>query len=280
MARSRRQRWSRRPRLVLVLAILASISLITLDVRGRGSGGITDVKNWASDVFNPIRETVDHVTRPVADFVAGAFEASSVQHANSQLRDQIGGVEEQLDQEGDLQRKISVLEHLYDLKFANGIPEVVAGVVNLGDSDFSDSIVIGKGTSSGVDVGMPVVSGQGLMGVVVQASSDESTVQLLTDPSESVSVRYGPASDVAILGGQGQGRNLSVDYVPPRTSVRKGEVLVTSGIGGSFPAGIPVAKLGPTSAVSGAFQENLTARPLATLSDPQYVAVLQWEPQP
>ena len=182
MARARRQRWSRRPRLVLAVLVLASISLITLDVRGGGHRDINRVKTWASDVFDPVRDGVDDLTQPVAGFFAGAFEASSVQRSNAQLREQIGGLDEQLDQQQDLERRISVLESLYDLRFADGIPEVVADVVDLGTSDFSESIDIDKGTSSGVDVGMPVVSGQGLMGIVAEASSDEATVQLVTDP--------------------------------------------------------------------------------------------------
>jgi cell shape-determining protein MreC len=69
---------------------------------------------------------------------------------------------------------------------------------------------------------MPVVSGQGLMGIVAEASSNEATVQLVTDPNLSVSVRYGPSGNTAVVAGQGAGRPLSVDYVPPRTPVTQG----------------------------------------------------------
>jgi rod shape-determining protein MreC len=281
VARSRRQRWSRRPRLVLVVLVLASISLITLDVRGGGHGDINRVKTWASDAFDPLRSAVDDLTQPVAGFFAGAFEASSVKNTNALLREQIGSLEEQLDQQSDLQRRIQVLESLYDLRFPNEIPEVVADVIDLGTSDFAESIDIDKGTSSGVDVGMPVVSGQGLMGIVAEASSNEATVQLVTDPNLSVSVRYGQSGNTAVVGGQGAGRPLSVDYVPPRTPVTQGEVLTTSGLAhGLFPPGIPVARMGSSSSASGSAQEVVTATPIADLTNPQYVAVLEWEPQP
>jgi rod shape-determining protein MreC len=281
VARARRQRWSRRPRLVLAVLVLASISLITLDVRGGGHSDINRIKTWASDAFDPVRSAVDDLTRPVAGFFAGAFEASSVQNTNARLREQIGNLEEQLDQQGDLQRRIQVLESLYDLPFANGIPEVVADVIDLGTSDFAESIDIDKGTSSGIDVGMPVVSGQGLMGIVAEASSNEATVQLVTDPDLSVSVRYGPGGDTAVVAGQGAGRPLSVDYIAPRTPVTKGELLSTSGLAhGLFPPSIPVARIGASSSTSGSAQEVVTATPVASLTNPQYVAVLEWEPQP
>ena len=65
-------------------------------------------------------------------------------------------------------------------------------------------------------------------------------MQLVTDPSLSISVRYGPTGNTAVVGGQGASRPLSVDYVPPRTPVTKGELLVTSGLAhGLFPEGIP-----------------------------------------
>jgi rod shape-determining protein MreC len=281
VARARRQRWSRRPRLVLAVLVLASISLITLDVRGGGHSDINRIKTWASDAFDPVRSAVDDLTQPVAGFFAGAFESSSVQDTNARLREQIGSLEEQLDQQGDLERRIEILESLYDLPFAHGIPEVVADVIDLGSSDFAESIDIDKGTSSGIDVGMPVVSGQGLMGIVAEASSNEATVQLVTDPNLSVSVRYGPSGNTAVVGGQGAGRPLSVDYVPPRTPVTEGELLSTSGLAhGLFPPGIPVARMGSSSSTNGSAQEVVTATPLASLTNPQYVAVLEWEPQP
>ncbi len=133
MARNRRQRWSRRPRLVLAVLVLASISLITLDVRGGGHGDINRIKTWASDAFDPVRHEVDDLTRPVAGFFAGAFEASSVQRTNSQLREQIGGLEEQLDQQGDLERRIQVLESLYDLPFRDRNPRGGSGCRRPGD---------------------------------------------------------------------------------------------------------------------------------------------------
>ena len=281
MARARRQRWSRRPRLVLAVLVLVSISLITLDLRGGGNRDINRVKTWASDAFDPLREAVDDVTQPVAGFFAGAFEASSVQHSNAQLREQIGNLQEQLDQQADQERRIHALENLYDLHFANGIPEVVADVVDLGTSDFAESIDIDKGTSAGIDVGMPVVSGQGLMGIVVEASANQATVQLVTDPNLSISVRYGSAGNTAVVAGQGENRPLSVDYVPPRTPVAQGQLLFTSGLAhGLFPEGIPVARMSSSSSSSGSAQEVVTAAPIADLTNPQYVAVLEWEPTP
>lgn len=281
MARARRQRWSSRPRLVLALLVLVSISLITLDTRGEGHTEISRVKTWASDAFDPFRQGVDDLTEPVAGFLAGAFDASSVQRANAQLRQQIGNLQEQLDQQGDLERRISVLENLDNLKFANGIPKIVADVVDLGTSEFAETIDIDKGTSSGVDVGMPVVGGQGLIGMVIEAARDEATVQLVTDPSSSISVRYGPTGNTAVVGGQGAGHPLSVDYIQPRTPVTDGEILFTSGLAhGLYPEGLPVARLNSSSASTGTAQEAVTATPIAGLTDLQYVDVLEWEPQP
>jgi rod shape-determining protein MreC len=192
----------------------------------------------------------------------------------------MGGIEQQFDAQQDLQRRVSVLQNLYDLKFANGIPEVVGQVVDFGTSDFAETIDIGRGTSSGIDVGMPVVSGQGLMGDVISASSSQATIQLITDPSLSVSVRYGTKGSLAVVQGQGTSRNLAVHYIAPRTSITKGDVYTTSGLGGSFPEGIPVARTTSISTSVSSLEQNVEATPLASLTDPQYVAVLLWEPAP
>jgi cell shape-determining protein MreC len=96
-----------------------------------------------------------------------------------------------------------------------------------------------------------------------------------------VGVKYGTAGADAVVGGQGPGRPLSVDYVQPGAPVTKGEPLLTSGLSnGAFPEGIPVATVSSFSNATGTAQQNVTATPVVNMSDPEYVAVLQWEPEP
>jgi cell shape-determining protein MreC len=128
---------------------------------------------------------------------------------------------------------------------------------------------------------MPVVGGQGIIGIVSQAARDDATIELVTDPGSSISVRYGAEGNTAVVGGQGAGRPLRVDYIQPRTPVTRGEILFTSGLAhGLYPEGIPVARFNASSSSSGTSQESVTATPIAGLTDLQYVAVLEWEPQP
>ena len=97
-----------------------------------------------------------------------------------------------------------------------------------------------------------------------------------------MSVRYGPTGDTAVVGGQGGGRPLSVDYVPPEDPGDGGRAAPHER---ACPRTVPRGHPGRAHeriviGVSGSAQENVTATPIADLTNPQYVAVLEWEPQP
>ena len=144
-------------------------------------------------------------------------------------------------------------------------------------SNFEVTLRLDRGTSSGVAVGMPVVSGAGLIGRVVQAASHESTVLLLTDASSNVGVRDGNV--LGITTGQGKSHPMRIDYVPPGSPVHAGDVMVTSGLQGSqFPGGIPVGKVTAVSQPRDALQETLQMQPVADLTAIQFVDVLRWSP--
>jgi len=127
-----------------------------------------------------------------------------------------------------------------------------------------------------VAIGMPVVSGAGLVGRVVQVASGQATVLLVTDPSSSIGVRDGGV--VGVASGQGQGKNLRVDYVPPGQPVHKRDVMVTSGLqGGLYPPGVPVGTVNLAAQPPDSLQEELALRPVVDLTQVQFVDVLKWE---
>ncbi|HXZ61118.1 MAG TPA: rod shape-determining protein MreC, partial [Acidimicrobiales bacterium] len=147
-------------------------------------------------------------------------------------------------------------------------------------SDFADTVQLNVGHDRGVDVGMPVVSGAGLVGRVTEAWSSGCTVRLVTDPSFAVGVRFGQPPGDALAQGAGDGRALAVHYILPGTSLRIGEVLTTDGLQGAlYPPGIPVARISAYSSTVSSTEESVSARPVVDLAALQYVDVMVWEPQ-
>jgi rod shape-determining protein MreC len=266
-----------RPRFVLLLLALTAGTIITLGYRSHANGWIGRVKGYASDVFSPVQRGVLDVVRPVGSFFQGAVDYGSLRRQNGQLREELGLSRRAGAAAADQQRELKALTGLENLPFAPTLGHVPAEVIDTGFSNFELTVLLNRGTGAGVQVGMPVVSGEGLVGRVVQSNRSTSTVLLAIDPSSSVGVRDG--SIVGVASGQGQGSGLPVDFVFPPDRPQQNDVMVTSGLqGGIFPPGIPVGKVKSVSYHNGDPQENISLTPVVDMNSLEFVDVLRWLP--
>jgi rod shape-determining protein MreC len=276
VARTRRPR---RPRLTIGLLVLASITIITLDYRGDAHGSISSLKSAASDAFSPVRHGVDAVTHPIGSFLAGAVNGGQLEQENEKLRAEVGQLRRQALADGATENALKSIDALNHLPWTAGIPTVAAQVIDLNSSNFAATIVLDRGTTSGVDPGMPVVGSAGLVGQVIATSSTTCTVRLITDVASEVGVRYGPTSaEVGLVQGAGAEKSLPVTLVTPGAALHKGEILTTSGLpNADYPPLLPVARITRFSSTPSSTEEAVTAVPVADLAQLNYVDVLQWQ---
>jgi len=273
VAKSRR---SRRPRTTLLLLVLASVTIITLDARGGFHRVISGVKSASADAFSPVRSAVNDVTQPVGSFLAGSVHYGAVRQQNQKLQAEIDRLKMQARSAADTEQAMKQLSAVLNLPFVGNLQTVPAEVTSYGASDFAATIGIGVGRDQGVTLDMPVVGAGGLVGQVVQANHNTATVRLVTDGQSVVGARYGPApGSLAVLNGQGSGKPLDADLVPTNTPLAVGEPFVTSGLQGAlFPAGIPVATVVSAKTGATASQESVALQPAADLAHLRYVSVL------
>lgn len=276
MAASRR---NTSQRLTLIILVLASITAITLDYRGPASNAIGSVRNGARDAVSPLQRGLSTLFRPVGDFFSGAVNYQSVVNENQHLRTQLGQLRRQALENATAEQQLNELLSVEHLPFLQNSKAVVAEVTSNSPSNFALTIEIDRGTADGVGDGMPVVSGAGLIGTVVNAGSTTSLVRLITDPSSEVGVRF-PDGTVAVADGQGRGEPLSIADITSSAPIpRKGEQVVTSGLqGAAYPAGVPVGTVTAVRTSGGALTRQVSMKPLASLSNLQYVDVIQWLP--
>jgi len=109
--------------------------------------------------------------------------------------------------------------------------------------DYFKVIYIGKGSQEGIEKGMVVVNAQGLVGRITEVYSRQSKVLLVIDERSKVGVRDRQTGDVGVLQGRGKMGTCDLKYLLNKADVSTGDELVTSGLGGSFPEGIPVGKI-------------------------------------
>jgi rod shape-determining protein MreC len=273
-------RRSRRPRTTLILLVLASIIIITLDARGGFHRITSGLRSVAADAFAPVRSAVDDVIEPVGSFLAGSVHYGAVREQNQKLQRQIDQLKQAQASQVDNDQALKQLSALLHLPFVGNLQTVPAEVTNYGTSDFAATIDISVGRDDGVQLNMPVVGAGGLVGQVVQANHSTATVRLITDGQSAVGVRYGPApGSLAVLSGEGSGKPLSASLVPTNTVLTDGETFTTSGLQGAvYPPGIPVARVVASTTGATATQESVKLVPLADLAHLRYVSVLLYGP--
>ena len=274
MPRSRR---SRRTLTVIILVVL-SLSLISLDQNARTHSLTSGVKSVANDVFAPLRQGVLDVISPIGNFFAGAVNYGSVQAQNERLERTIGELRAAQLEQGFEKNQLREITALQNLPFLQALPTVTAQTQDQYSSNFTATITLDKGRADGVDVGYPVVGAGGLVGQVIQSFHHTAVVRLITDGQSKVDVTFG-SQLLGIVDGQGPSSSMTADLVAPHTPLKKGEPMFTSSLdAASFPPGIPVATVRTFHTSAGASQETIDVDPAADLSQLAYVDVVQWVP--
>ncbi|MBZ0157110.1 MAG: rod shape-determining protein MreC [Alphaproteobacteria bacterium] len=135
------------------------------------------------------------------------------------------------------------LKELLSLKEQDPRFMVAAEVIARGYDSLLNTVILDKGRRSGIEKGMAVVTTKGLVGKVYAVREDFSDVLLLKDVNFSAAVRLQNSRHEGILSGTGYGYCV-LKYIPPEEAVAQGEVVVTSGLDGLFPPGLPVGVVG------------------------------------
>jgi len=272
-----RSRRSRRTLTVIVLVVI-SLSLISLDLNGRTHSLTSGVKSVANNIYAPLRQGVADIIDPIGSFFAGAFNYGAVQADNERLQKEIGQLRAAQAERGFENEQARLLTGLQNLPFLQSLPVVTAQTIDDYTSNFTATITLDKGRADGVDVGFPVVGAGGLVGQVIQSFHHTSVVRLVTDGQSKVAVIFG-GQHSGIVDGQGPANDMTADLVPPHTPLHKGEIMYTSGLqAAAFPPGIPVATVRSFHTAAGASQETIAVDPAADLSQLAYVDVVQWVP--
>ncbi|MBO6848972.1 MAG: rod shape-determining protein MreC [Marinobacter sp.] len=151
---------------------------------------------------------------------------------------------------------------------------IVGEIVGVSPDPFSHEVIINKGSRDGVTVGQAILDAHGLMGQVQQTSSFTSRVLLVSDSSHAVPVEVVRNGLRAILLGNGDINALELVHVPDTADIREGDLLVSSGLGGRFPKGYPVAEVENITKESGEPFVNIEATPKARLNQSRLVLVV------
>lgn len=271
---------SRRRGSLLRLSLVVALSVVILALDRTEVPVVSHIREGAATVVRPVEGVVSTVFRPVRNAWRGVTDYEDVVAENAELREHLTELQAADVADTDRARRLDALLAMEDLEWAGDIDTVTARVTFGPHSNFSQAVQINRGADHGVEVGMPVVSGDGLVGRIQQVTSGGATVELLTGSDLQVGVRMAETGDLGTSRGQGRDAPLVVDSaLDPDTEVEEGTGLVTSGVARSlYPEAIPVGRVVETRKGPGGLSLELLAEPLVDVNRLAYVKVLLWTP--
>jgi rod shape-determining protein MreC len=243
----------RRRRAALALFVGLSIVLLSAYFGEGPSGMLHGVQKGAQEVLSPIESGASKVFKPFRDLFNWVGDAFNATDENKKLKKELAKTRTDLAQARDAQRENEQLRAMVDLRkeptFPDGYNPVTARVIARSPTDWTSTVQINKGTDDGVNEDDAVITGDGLVGKISQASGGSATVQLITDGESNVSAMAVPDGTSGVVRTPvGDPDDLQLDFVRQVNNVKKGQTVVTSGFRSGrlqslFPRGIPIGSV-------------------------------------
>jgi len=224
----------------LLLVLILSFSLLIADSK--------------LQYFSPIRAYINTAVEPIH------YLANLPRFLLDGLFEQLATKEQLLDENKTLKKRLLILQSdvlkldklrqenqrlhaLLDSPLIRDEKKMVAQVMAVNHDIYSNVLMIDKGLTDGVYEGQPVINEKGVVGQIINASAHESWVLLIIDSTHELPVQVVRNDVRTIASGDGLNQPLNLEYIPSSMDLKKGDLLVTSGLGGTFPEGYPVGHI-------------------------------------
>ncbi|OOF71278.1 rod shape-determining protein MreC [Rodentibacter caecimuris] len=255
----------------LLLTTVISITLIFLDGQ---SNSMVKVRSLMETAVGGLYYLANS-PRTVLDSVSDNFvDTGKLQIENKVLREQLREKNADLLLLDQLKVENQRLRLLLNSPLRTDEYKKIGEVLTAETDVYRQQIVINLGENDGAYIGQPVIDEKGVIGQIISVGAESSRVLLLTDVSHAIPVQVLRTDVRVIASGTGHSDELTLDNVPRSVDIEKGDLLVTSGLGGRFPEGYPVAVVDSVSRDGSRYFATIKARPLASIERLRYVLLL------
>ncbi len=274
----------RSTRLLVFVLVAISIGVISLDYRQPQNGPLSGIGRVMSGAMAPLQRAVTDVTRPVGNFFTGLAHLPTNQRTIDQLRNQLADAKASALSVAALKRELQQLQQQAAVVDQFSSTVVQADVIANGVSNDQWTLTIGKGSTSGIGVDMPVITGgpvgARLVGKIISVTPTTADVQLANDRDFGVAAQLGSTGATGQVQGQGSG-DLLMNLVDLGTVVQAGDPVLTkryviNGQAGLFPSGIVIGTVSRTlPPETGDPNLFIAVAPAVDFSNLDYVAVIE-----
>lgn len=255
-----------------MFATLLAIGLMFVDARFKN---VTDpVRYQLNGLFSPVYEVMGWPGRFSEWLVEAGMSGEGMREENRFLKNQLLVLSGRLQKFSELAAENARLRGLIDSTIVVDGRVMIAEIVGVDADPFRHIVMVNKGAPEGVYVGQSVLDARGIMGQVIEVGPQASRVMLIADREHALPVRVARNGIRAIVAGNGEINELTLQYVPESADVKVGDLLLSSGLGLRFPAGYPVAVVTRVNKTGGSEFADITARPVAELDRSRHVLLL------
>ena len=270
---SREHRSQRTPALGLRLLMLASLSILIMVIDQR-ENHLDAVRRTIGATVYPLRVVVD---APVAmwHWMRDSSESrNELRLENSRLNAERLLTHARLQRYSALEAENARLRAMLEARNRVTDEVRVAGIMSVSSNPFRHVLVIDKGRNDGVYDGQAMVDSDGVVGQVIETGLFSAQAVLISDPDHALTVEINRNGLRTIAVGTGEFDRLDLPFLPNNADVALGDLLVTSGLGGAFPAGYPVAVIDSVIRIPQEPFAAVSARPAAELNQVREIMLI------
>ena len=263
-----------RGRLLIIVLIVTSLFLITLDLRGVQV--IDGLRTGTQTALTPVQKAGSWAISPLRNFLSDVTSLGRTRNKIERLQAENDKLRLSLQNRKNADALLKQLKGVLDLAGTAGSKVVGAKVISQGSTtSFTQSISIDVGSNSGVRSNMTVLSSYGIVGVVKYVYPNSALVQLASDPAFRIGARIAGSQQIGILNGQGTRRGV-LQLLDNRTQIKKGDVLLARGSQGGRPfvPGVPIGSVTDVDNSPGAVTQTAEVKFYTNFSTLGVVAVV------
>jgi len=258
---------------VVIVLVVASLVITTVWYREGDLGPIHKLRAGTHAVAAPLQATGEFVTRPVRGVLAWASDLgvsrsqlAALKKQNTELRSRVASLEE-------ARQENERLRALFGFVQTAKLEAVGARVIGRPTNSWERVITIDRGSADGVRVGMPVLATEGLLGQTISVTNHSARVRLITDARSGVAAMIQSNRAEGVVKGSIEGQ-VTLAFVSRETTVKAGDVIITSGMGGVYPKGLLVGEVTAASQTPSSLFQDIKIAPAADLLGLEEVVVL------
>lgn len=238
---------------------------------------VANIRSWMTLIVTPVQWAADAPGRTWGWASDSLANRNALLDENREIKSQTLILAERSQVMASVIAENVRLRELLNAAQRNPIEYITGELIGLNYDPYSQQVIINRGRQDGTYIGQPVIDASGVMGQLISVSPFTSRLLLISDINHALPVQINRNGLRFIAKGSGKAEELYLSHVPETADLREGDLLITSGMGGRFPFGYPVAVITKISHQRGEPFMDIIATPKAQLDRSRYVLLLKYQ---